>query len=137
MTEQTEFKNLDQRIELFSLMMQLTHEYVEYFGNANCALIMQVLFYEQYCKFKEGTQTDYSVGVTLAYITARTGLPKSTVHDQLKKMLRKDIFVQDGNKFKFRLTPDGLPKVQTELPRGLIALRNFTNFLVNYQVAEE
>ncbi len=77
MTEQTEFKNLDQRIELFSLMMQLTHEYVEYFGNANCALIMQVLFYEQYCKFKEDTQTDYSVGVTLAYITARTGLPKS------------------------------------------------------------
>ena len=137
MSEKTEFKNLDQRIELFDLMMTLTHEYVEYFGNANCALIMQVLFYEQYCKFKEGSETDYSVGVTLAYITARTGLPKSTVHDQLQKMLKKDIFERDGNTFKFRLTPDGLPKVQTELPKGLIAHRNFINFLVNYQLAEE
>lgn len=94
------------------------------------------IYFDLY-KFKEDTQTDYSVGVTLAYITARTGLPKSMVHDQLQKTLRKDIFVQDGNKFKFRLTPDGLPKVQTELPKGLIALRKFTNSLVNYQLAEE
>lgn len=137
MSEKTEFKNLDQRIELFDLMMTLNKEYVEYFGNANCALIMQVLFFEQYCKFKENNNTDYSVGVTLSYISARTGLPKSTVHDHLKKMMEKNIFVQDGKKFKFRLTPDGLPQVQTELPKGLVALRRFTNFLVSYDLAEE
>lgn len=137
MDEKTKFPNLEQRIALFDLMITLNQEHVKYFGNANCALIMQVLQLEQYEKFRELGKTDYSVGVTLAYISERTGLSKSTVHDQLNKMLKQNIFVRDGQKFKFRIDPDGLPTVQTELPKGVAALRKFSNFSRAIDLSEE
>ena len=137
MSEKTKFVNLDQRIELFNLIITLNHEYVRYFGNANSALIMNVLMLEQYNNFREYKYTDYSIGVTLAYIAERTGLPKSTVHDQLKKMLKKEIFIKEGTKFKFKLNSDGLPLIQSELPNGLVALRRFSNFLHQYEITKE
>ncbi len=129
--------NLDQRIALFDLIITLNKEALEYFGNANCALIFHVLELEQYKNFRERGQIEFSVGVTLSYLAERTGLPKSTVHDQLKKMLEQDIFVKEGQKYKFKIGPDGKPVIQTKFPKGLASLRKFTNFLRNTNLVKE
>ncbi len=126
------FSHLDARIELTELILLLNRTYLEYFGNANCALIMHLLNYEQYTDFKHEKRGDFSVGVTLDYISERTGLPRSTVHDQMQKMMNKDIFVKQGKNFKFRLDSRGIPLVQQILPQGREAIQEFleTKFMM-------
>ena len=119
------FTDLDRRIELTELILLLNKGYLSYFGNANCAIIMHLLNSEQYSDFKNQNRSDFSIGVTLDYISERTGLPRSTVHDQVRKMMKKDIFEKEGKKFRFRTDDNGVPIIQKVLPEGHKAIQKF------------
>ena len=132
MPKSIEFIDIDLRIAFTDLMVQLNKGYLEYFGNPNCVLIMHVIHIEQYEKFRTTGIVDYSVGVTLDYAAERTGLPRSTIHDQMNKMMKKNIFIKDGRKFKFKIGADGIPEIQKELPNGVKAINNFLNYVKKY-----
>ncbi len=116
---------LHSRIELTELIILLNKGYLNYFGNANCAIIMHLFNYEQYLDLKNENRGGFSIGVTLDYISERTGLPRSTVHNQVQKMMEKDIFEKVGKNFKFKTDANGIPLVQNALPEGHKELQKF------------
>ena len=119
--------NLQGKALLMETYLEIFRCYREYFGNSNAAGIMLVIHVDLDRRKHKMGGTPHAAGMSLRFISALTGIPKSTVKDVLDKMLETDIFAGDATNFAFALDVSGIPILQTEIPEVKELLAKFFN----------
>ena len=106
--------------------------WVKYFGCPTCALLMMLIHEEQY-KTAISNNGRYTLcePFALRAISERTGIPISTVHRKMKKILADPIFEIDGGFFGFAKGKDGGYLIADELPHVKKCIENLINTFQN------
>ena len=106
----------------FDATSEILREYNLFFGRPIVSHVLIAIMAERQKDLIKNGSTKLSEGISIRFVSEKTGLPKSTVHDAIKILETEDILVRKENYIYFSYDEEGLPILNTKIPKATKAL---------------